>query len=289
MKYYFLESYGDRNTYISVNEYFYLDKEKSRRVYQNRYNQYIYEPEPGDEEGSDPSVLFTDLYSDKSDKANWNNMFAAAQLDEQPEEQKQFGELLGCTGELIVNEKLRDILLSFCDKQSTECISIELTDTKVKLPGRYFLINPLLEIDVLNYQASNLIFFYDEMQSRIKKMFLDPVKLQKAPAVFRIKHKRYKIVISQLVLDELIKNKCSNLEVEEINQIARKNDLDDEKYKLNTALYSAVENNKYEIARSMIKRGGDIHYANQEGIAALELLKENNQEELIMLFNEMKN
>ena len=158
MEYYFLESYGDRNKYVSVKNNFFSDKEKNKTVH-TYHNRYIYEKNVLYEK-SDFKVLLTDLYSDKEDKENWNSMFAAAQLAEHPDEQKMYGDLLGCTRELIVIDEIKDIFLNFCDKKSTEFIPIGLRDDKVKLPNNYFLINPLLEIDALNYQASEFTFFF---------------------------------------------------------------------------------------------------------------------------------
>jgi len=121
----------------------------------------------------------TDLYSDKGDKENWNNMFAAAQLKEKIESKKVWGDILGCTGNLIINKKVRDIILPFCD--------------------------PLLILDTLNYQESKFTFFFDESQSDTENIVLDSRKLKDAPDVFRIKHEEYNIIISQNVEDALKK------------------------------------------------------------------------------------
>ncbi|NMH86720.1 hypothetical protein [Flavivirga algicola] len=86
MEYYFLISYGNRNQYISVKNLFFSDKVDNKRVHQYD-GRYRYEKNVIYEK-SNFDVLLTDLYSDKEHKAHWNNMFAAAQLAEHPEEQK---------------------------------------------------------------------------------------------------------------------------------------------------------------------------------------------------------
>lgn len=285
MDYYFLDTYGNRNEYISVESKFFSGKEKNKRVYQYG-NQYIYEKNALYEK-SNPDVLLTNLYSDRKNKANWNRMFAAAQLNEYPENQKKCGDALGCTGTLIVNEKVKDTLFSFCDKNSTECIQIRLKGTTLKLPTNYFLINPLLELDALNYQASRFTFFFDESQSNTKEIILDPCKLKGAPDVFRIKYESYKIVISQTVVDALKELGVSNLMIEKIIKITKEDKINDEKYKLNTALFSASKHNKFELVKSMIERGGDINYQSFDGISTLEILKEKEQTKLIDLFNKL--
>ncbi|TPN86287.1 ankyrin repeat domain-containing protein [Aquimarina algicola] len=285
MDYYFLDTYGNRNEYISVENNFFSGEDKDKRVYQYG-NQYIYEKNALYEK-SNPDILLTDLYSDREHKANWNEMFAAAQLDEYPENQKKWGDVLGCTGELIVNEKIKNVLYKFYDKNSTECIRIGLRDTMFELPTNYFLINPLLKLDVLNYQASEFTFFFDESQSNTEEIILDSHKLEDIPDVFRIKHESYQIVISQTVADALKNMGVSNLRMEQIPQLPKENSVDDEKYKLNTALFSASNHDKFERVKSMIERGGDINYKNSDGISTLEILIEKKQTELINLFNSL--
>ncbi len=285
MEYYFLDTYGNRNEYISVESNFFSGKEKNKRVYQYGL-QYIYEKNTLYEK-SNPDLLLTNLYSDRKNKANWNRMFAAAQLNEYSENQKKWGDALGCTGRLIVNEKVKDTLYSFCDKNSTECIQIGLKGTTLKLPTNYFLINPLLELDALNYQASRFTFFFDEFQSNTKEIILDPYKLNGAPDVFRIKYESSKIVISQTVADALKELGVSNLMIEKITRITKEYNINDEKYKLNTALFSASQHNKFELVKSMIERGGDINYQSFDGISTLEILKEKKQTKLIDLFNKL--
>lgn len=281
MDYYFLDTYGDRNKYISVNDYFFWDQEE--RAYKNGADQFIYE-----QQGINHETLLADLYSDREDKANWNRMFAAAQLAEHPEEEKAWGDILGCTGELVANERFKETFLRFCDKKSTECIPVKLRNEALEMPDNYFLINPLLEFEALNYQASQFTFFFDEIQSRTKKVILDPQKLQEAPHVFRIKYKTYNIVISEAVVEELIKHDFSNLEIQRIDQLAKHDTIDDERYKLNTALLSASEHDKFAMVKSLIERGGDIYHRNADGISTLEILEEKKQTNLINLFHSLK-
>ncbi|NMH86721.1 hypothetical protein HHX25_04340 [Flavivirga sp. Y03] len=178
--------------------------------------------------------------------------------------------------------------MNFCDLPSTEYIPIGLRDETIKLPMSYFLINPLLEIDVLNYQASLFTFFFDESQSGTKEVILDSNKLKNAPNVFRIKHEYFYIVISQVVVDELKKHNISNLEIKKIPQLPKENTIDDEQYKLNTALFSASEHNEFELAISMVKRGANINYTSPKGTSTLQILQEKGQTQIIDLFNKLK-
>lgn len=267
--YYFLDTYGNRNEHISVESKFFSDKGKNERVYQYG-NQYIYEKNALYEK-SNFDALLTNLYSDRKDKVNWNSMFAAIQLNEHPENQKKWGDALGCTGQFIVNEKVKDVFYNFCNRNVTECMPIKLKNASLKLPTNYFLINPLLESDVLNYRASQFTFFFDESQSDTEKIILDTLKLKDPPNVFRIKYESYKIVISQIVVDALKELGVSNIMIKKIPQLATVNNMNDEKYKLDTALFTASKHNKFEIVKPMIEKGRDINYKNVDGISILEI------------------
>jgi len=284
MKYYILKDYGNRDKYISIDEYFFTDK--GDRV--QRYPKGWLTDWKSDYENF--NFFEADLYSDKEDKANWNNMFAAAQLKETIESKKIWGDILGCTGNLIINKKVRDIILPFCDPLSTKCIPIKLRKkNKLEFPSEYFLLDPLLILDTLNYQESKFTFFFDESQSDTENIVLDSIKLKDAPDVFRIKHEEYDIIISQNVEDALKKKAVSNYSLEELPQKARSNDINDEKYKLSTALISAIKHKEYDKAKSMIERGADLDFKDAEGITTRSLLEESEKkEELIVLFEQQQ-
>lgn len=138
-------------------------------------------------------------------------MFAAAQLDSLSEDKKLWGDALGCLGELILNEKFKDIFLSFCDKNSTECIPIAFRDKKVKSPENYFLINPLSEIEIMDEKIANASLDLLINSSKLEK-------ITNMPDVFRVKYMKYPIVVSETVVNELKKHHITNLEFEEVTQ-----------------------------------------------------------------------
>lgn len=285
MEYYILDSYGIRNKYISIDSNFFTDKGDKIWRYtrgwltdwksENYENFHFFE---------------VDLYSDKDNKAIWNNMFAAAQLKETIESKKIWGDILGCTRKLVINKKVRDILLPFCDPSSTKCIPTKLRKkNKLELPSEYFLLDPFLTLNTLNYQESEFTFFFDESQSSTENIVLDSIKLKTAPDVFRIKYEDNDIIISQNVVDALKKNDVSNYSLEKLPQKAKLNNVNDEKYKLSTALVSAIKHKKYDKAKSMIERGANLDFEDAKGITTRSLLEESEKkEELIILFEQQQ-
>ncbi len=119
----------------------------------------------------------------------------------------------------IISELISEVLLKNCPDE------IELFDVKVdmQIDLKYYFLNILNNIDAINFEKSKFTEIIPETKvlSEIEKLVLDDSKI-KSRQIFRLKHFRTEIIIS-----EKLKNNLEKLKISEFKFIL----IDDFKYK----------------------------------------------------------
>jgi hypothetical protein len=117
---------------------------------------------------------------------------------------------------LVVERKLKEIFEA--TGAPMECLPFALLNHKGQVASRdYFIINPLLKLDCLNLEKSEIEWMDDEVVE-LRKPVLDPGKVKDAPDMFRIKEAREQIVISHQLADALKKVNPTNIYLFSVEQ-----------------------------------------------------------------------
>ena len=107
----------------------------------------------------------------------------------------------------IISELISNILLNTCPNE------IELFEVKVNMPTnmKYYFLNILDNLDAINLQESVLVEIIPETKvfSEVEKLVLDDFKVS-TRQIFRLKHFRAEIVISQDLKNRLEELKISD-------------------------------------------------------------------------------
>lgn len=119
--------------------------------------------------------------------------------------------LIGNTNSfLIASKEVKEVIESL-NSDPTEYLSFDLYNHKKRIASKnYFIINPLIILDCLNIEKSEIEWEEDEVVG-IDKFILDPDKLKSAPDIFRIKEEPFRYVISHKLALELQKINATNI------------------------------------------------------------------------------
>jgi len=130
---------------------------------------------------------------------------------------KRLSSLIGNTQNcLIVDSEMKNCIESFMGDNS-EYLQFTLYDQKKKLLSEdCFIVNPLGTIDCLNLIKSDINYNEDGDIIRIKRMVFKQKESHKFPVLFRVKQWPSKYIINQTLYEEFIKNKFTNIVVDEV-------------------------------------------------------------------------
>ena len=91
-------------------------------------------------------------------------------------------------GYLIVNEEMKNVILSECMCE-IEVLPFVLYDHKKRiLTTEYYIVNPIGTVACVNREASDIVYLDSTKAEivKVKKFVLDPDKAMNAPALFRV-------------------------------------------------------------------------------------------------------
>jgi len=138
--------------------------------------------------------------------------------------------LLGNTKSyLIVKRPVIEVIEAHSADADIEYLPFTLFNQKKRVQSKdYFIVNPVGTLDCLNLESSEIEYLdaKDEPSHgavvAVEKFVLDPGKLARAPALFRIKEEPDRYVINEQLADAFGKAGFTNILLTEIEQQKRK-------------------------------------------------------------------
>lgn len=125
----------------------------------------------------------------------------------------------GSCGGLVVSAKARAVIETWCAKQKIEYFRCALHSKEGKvLSSDYSIINPLGGFDALDDTCSTIARADDGRILSISTVILDPVKLQTAPHLFRLKQKPTMLILSSALVDALVAAGVGNLRLRPLSR-----------------------------------------------------------------------
>lgn len=138
------------------------------------------------------------------------------QLDEENKGLKK-GAILGNTGSmLIVDLESKEVIECHCS-DNVDFHKVKILDHKGRVHSDdYWVINPLICGDYINYEKSTIKYKNGELRS-IRKMILDQSKVEDVPDIFRVLPVKSSYYISEKLKKALESTKISNFCFKEIS------------------------------------------------------------------------
>lgn len=126
-------------------------------------------------------------------------------------------DLVGNTSGFLIGSPRLVGALRTRDRGPTEYVPFTLLDdTKRVVSKELSFVNPLVVVDALHRDESEILFFKDTPRIiKVKKAVLAAEALHGAPPFFRIEHDRGKYVVDE-PLAEALRTSCSNVRLAEI-------------------------------------------------------------------------
>ncbi|MBW2661812.1 MAG: hypothetical protein JRD93_07465 [Deltaproteobacteria bacterium] len=127
--------------------------------------------------------------------------------------------LIGNTkGYLIVSREMKECIEEHCTFCEIEYLPFTLYNHKKRVHSQdYFIINPIGTFDCLNLKASQIEYLDGEVVG-IDNFVVDPRKLEKPPALFRIKEDPRRYVINEELAKAFEEKGFTNVLLKEIGQ-----------------------------------------------------------------------
>jgi hypothetical protein len=121
---------------------------------------------------------------------------------------------------LLVSQEMKDAIAALV-KEDIEFLPVSIFNHKKRLASdRHFIVNPIGGQDCLDLKLSSIEYLDGDTEQivGIDKYVFDPVKLSKAPHLFRIKEEKNKYVVSETLIWEFKKTGPTNVFLEEVEQ-----------------------------------------------------------------------